>query len=72
MISRFLAYTIPCLYFVGHACGSESLIVLINILIFYTTMAGLICTEIRRDLRQFFSFCFIARLKVVFDIFEQR
>ncbi len=33
---HFLAYTIPCLYFVVHACGLEPLIVLIIILNTYT------------------------------------
>jgi hypothetical protein len=44
LISRFLAYIIPCLYFVGHACRAEGLIVQIIVLIVDVTMACLFCT----------------------------
>ncbi len=74
LISRFLAsYTIPCLYFVGHACGLELLIMLIVILIYYIIMACLFYIQKSGEIHLFvFLFCPIARLKVVFDIFEQR
>jgi hypothetical protein len=42
--------------FVGHACGAEHLIVQINVLIVYITIACLFCTEIRRYSRQIFHF----------------
>ncbi len=53
LISRFLAYTIPCLYFVGHACGAEPLLVQIILVIRNVTMSCLFWTEIRRDSRLF-------------------
>ncbi len=49
LISRSLACSISCLYFVDLACGSEHLIMLVVILIFYVIMACLFRTEIRWD-----------------------
>ncbi len=56
LISRFLAYTIPCLYFVGFVGGSEPLIVQIIVLITNVTMACLFCTKIRRESHLFSHF----------------
>ena len=66
------ARTIPCLYFVGHACGSKPLIMLVVILITIQLWLAYFVQK-SDEIHLFdFPFCFIARLKVEFDIFEQR
>ncbi len=55
--------TIPCLCFVGHACGSAPLIMLVVILIYYIIMACLFRTEIRWDSLVWFPILFHCTLE---------